>query len=652
MKRSRCVSVRGRSAAILFAIPIGSFALLGLLPGGTRAQGYSAAPVASAGKESSPPAEGGNQPGDKKEKSADDQKPDPVTPGEVLSFRQAKVAAEMTELEERMYRLSEALKALEPENSSRLMLGLKFAREELILHQMKETQKLLDRLTLAEAATEEKQLLSKLQRLHDLLLATDLDFQMQLERLRQLREALRRLDKAIQEEDRERKASASTAEKQNELDGLRKKQATLEELIKRQTEHIVQGAKLADAVNDDAEPGDDAKNSLDELAKEQSKTRDGAIALAEAAAQAGKESANLQTAETQMGEAGQSLAKHEAAPAVPHQKQALAVLEKERDETAEAIGRAEAELAEANFAAMKRDQSQNRQLNEGITQLVRDLGEAGAGALGELLRADGSMSSAEGRLGNQQAEPASEDQQQALDSLKYAKEQLEAEAEKLLNQLRAEVKRRVMEGLTLMLEKQTAVREATETVGPKAAKGSRQAINAVVGLGKSEGRIMEIANELITLVEETEFGIALPAALIMVRDEMADVQASLADGDGSEQVVNDQRQIEADLHDLLDAMKQLPSSASPGKAQRGQADRRRELNRLIAELKMIRLLQLRTNRQTADVDQSRNDQSRSGDEVSAALREAIERVADQQDYVRAATERLAEERGDELQGGN
>ncbi|HEX7446665.1 MAG TPA: hypothetical protein VF306_03920 [Pirellulales bacterium] len=653
MKRSRCVSVCGGRATLLLAIPIGSFALLGLLPRGTRAQSDAAAPAASGDDSTKENAAGAaNQSGDKKEKTAGDQKPDPVTPGEVLSFRQAKVAAEMTELEERMYRLSEALKALEPENSSRLMLGLKFAREELILHQMKETQKLLDRLTLAEAATEEKQLLSKLQRLHDLLLATDLDFQMQLERLRQLREALRRLDKAIQEEDRERKASASTAEKQKELDGLRKKHATLEELIKRQAEHVAQGAKLADAVKDVAEPGDDAKNSLDELAKEQAKTRDGAKALAEAATQAGKQSANLQTADAQMGEAGQSLSKHEPTPAVPHQKEALSALEKERDETAEAIRRAEAELAEANFAAMKRDQSQNRQLNEGITQLVRDLGEAGAGALGELLRADGSMSSAEGRLGNQQAEPASEDQQQALDSLKYAKEQLEAEAEKLLNQLRAEVKRRVMEGLTLMLEKQIAVREATETVGPKAAKGSRQAINAVVGLGKSEGRIMEIANELITLVEETEFGIALPAALIMVRDEMADVQASLADGDGSEQVVNDQRQIEADLHDLLDAMKQLPSSASPGKAQRGQADRRRELNRLIAELKMIRLLQLRTNRQTADVDQSRNDQSRSGDEVSAALREAIERVADQQDYVRAATERLAEERGDELQGGN
>ena len=569
-------------------------------------------------------------------------KPDPVTPGEVLSFRQAKVAAEMTELEERMYRLSEALKALEPENSSRLMLGLKFAREELILHQMKEAQGMLGKLSLGEAAAEEKQLLSKLERLHDLLLASDLDFQMQMERLRQIREVLRRLDKAIKEEDRERTDSKTTAEKQKELEGLRKKQASLEELIVRQTGHIDATGKFAGA-----DTPDDEERSLTELAREQAKTQAGAKALAAAAAQSGKDAKNLIAAEDKMADAAESLEKRQAAEALPPQKEALAALEKERDEAAEAILRLEEEVKQANFAAMQRDQAQNRQLSEGITQMVRDLGESGAGALGELLRAGGSMSAAEGQLGNQQAEPASEKQQQALDSLKYAREQLQDEAEKLLEQLRAEVKRRVMEGLTLMLERQVAVRESTELVGPRAATGSRQALMALVGLGKSEGRIVEMANELITLVEETEFGIALPAALLMVRDAMASVQASLAEGDGEEKVVNAERQIEEDIAALLDAMKQLPSSKmSNRKAQRGQRDRERELNRLIAELKMIRLLQVRTHQRTAEVDRARAGVAA----LSAAVKEQVESVADQQDFVREATERLAEARGDELEG--
>ncbi len=36
-----------------------------------------------------------------------------------IGFTQENVAAQMTELEERMFRLSEALRSLEPENASR-----------------------------------------------------------------------------------------------------------------------------------------------------------------------------------------------------------------------------------------------------------------------------------------------------------------------------------------------------------------------------------------------------------------------------------------------------------------------------------------------------------------------------------------------------
>jgi hypothetical protein len=198
-----------------------------------------------------------------------------------------------------------------------------------------------------------------------------------------------------------------------------------------------------------------------------------------------------------------------------------------------------------------------------------------------------------------------------------------------------------------MLEKQVAVRESTELLGPKAAAGSRQALNSIVSLGKAEQRIIDLGSELLTLVEETEFGIALPAAMLVVLDEMSEVQALLAAGDGSEPVVNAERQIEADLKELLEAMKQLPASKSNNeRAQRGAQDRRRELNRIIAELKLIRMLQLRTNRQTSDVDAKRPADSKT---IPAELRQKIEALADQQDHIREAAQRLADERGDEIQ---
>src|SRR5205085_7994317 len=134
-------------------------------------------------------------------------------------------------LEERMFRLSEALKSLEPENASRLSLALKFSREELILHQMKDTQKLLKEAQLSNAETEVRELLAKLEHLRNLLLAEDLDFQMKLARLRQMRETLGQLERIIKEERRELAWSRAADEQQAELSRLAGTRKPLESLV-------------------------------------------------------------------------------------------------------------------------------------------------------------------------------------------------------------------------------------------------------------------------------------------------------------------------------------------------------------------------------------------------------------------------------------
>ena len=84
---------------------------------------------------------------------------------DTIGFTQENASAQMLELEERMFRLSEALRTLEPENASRLGLALKFSREELILNQMKDASKLLKDAQLAKAETEVRELLAKLEHL-------------------------------------------------------------------------------------------------------------------------------------------------------------------------------------------------------------------------------------------------------------------------------------------------------------------------------------------------------------------------------------------------------------------------------------------------------------------------------------------------------
>ena len=183
---------------------------------------------------------------DKAEAAFDDEKPAtkdkaPAKPSaggasdrDKISFTQENAAAQMTELEERMFRLAEALRGLEPENASRLRLALKFSREELILEQMRDTHKMLKEAQLAKAETEIRELLAKLEHLRNVLLAEDLDFQLKLARLRQMRETLSQLERIVKDQRRElgwsrfavdqRKAKERLAARRPDLEALARDQ--------------------------------------------------------------------------------------------------------------------------------------------------------------------------------------------------------------------------------------------------------------------------------------------------------------------------------------------------------------------------------------------------------------------------------------------
>ena len=563
-----------------------------------------------------------------------------ITLGEQLSFREEQVHEEMSELEERMFRLSEDLKRLEPENSSRLMLGLKYAREELIRHQMKETQEALARLALKGAVEEQKQLLAKLERLQQLLLSTDLDFEMRLERLRQIRETLRKLDGVIKEESRQERLSKKAAAKEKELAELTKRKAALEELVKQQTEHVEKNAPLAKA----AEPNADQQAAIKELSQAQETTRAGTKTLADDL-QDGAKSENLVKAVENMQAAVESLAKPAAAEAQPPMERALDDLKKELAEVSAKEAEAKATLSKQNFAAMRKEQEANRGATNDVTEMTRQLGANGTAALAELMRASGSMSGAESAFGGSQAGAGNGEQGKALASLRYAEELLAEEAERLARQLRREVKKRVTEGLTTMLEMQVAVRERTVNLGPSVKEGSRQAMAAVAVLAKREEKITDTAQELINIVEETEFGIALPAALAAVRDATESVQLSLAEGDASSEVVTAEKQIEADLKAMIEVVSEMSDANSKNGRRGGNSaeDQRKEQNRIISELKMIRLLQTRVEQRTTEVDGKRATAS-----LSPALRKRIEELEGRQEDIRDATEQLAAERGDEV----
>jgi hypothetical protein len=113
----------------------------------------------------------------------------PVTAEEKIKFDQDKAHAHMRELEGRMFRVAELLRASQPDDSARLLMGVTRSREQLIVEEMREAAELIGTLDLNKATTEEKELIAKLEELKRLLLTNDLDLELKLEQLRKLREA-------------------------------------------------------------------------------------------------------------------------------------------------------------------------------------------------------------------------------------------------------------------------------------------------------------------------------------------------------------------------------------------------------------------------------------------------------------------------------
>lgn len=594
--------------------------------------------------------------GDKAKENLGQRREGEVGRNEELSFQQSKVSSQMSELEERMFRLSDALKSLEPENASRLLIGLKYAREELIQLQMKEIQNALSTLKYNDAAADQKQLLAKLHRLEQLLLSPDLDFQLQLERLRLMREILRRLDAAIKEEERERLASDSVAEAEKKLKMQRAKLAMLAELVKSQTERNQTTENLfgvtPTGATDETGPVDAlaAANAapaktpepadLESLVKAQGDTRESAKPLE-------AEMPLVADAAKSMDRAVDGLKSARPVDGYPHQEQALQQLKKAIETLQEEERDLEAAISERRFQELRKDQAGNRKTTDGISETAIQLGDAGAAARLDMGRAATNMMSAEGSLGGMLPNAAADSQDDAVEALKAARAKLAAEEQKLMNRLRGEVKKRTLEGIVQMLEGQIVIRQSTERLGPRLKDGQRSVLNSVVSLSTAENKLIVIGDGLVSLVEETEFGIALPAALRSILDGMTEVKDRLAVPDASPEVIAAQKQIEEDLQTLLDAMRQLPSNNGNGRNgnNNGRSDRERQLNQIIAELKMVRMLQVRVNRDTLDVDGKRPAELK---DLGVELARRIEALQGRQEDVRDVTERIAIERADDL----
>jgi hypothetical protein len=139
-----------------------------------------------------------------------------------LEFKQKKALANLQELEDRMFQLSELLQTNEPDQAMRLLLGLQKSREDLLAEDMEEISELIRKGSFDAAEERQRKVLFRLRELRELLLSTDLDLILKLQRLRKMNAALKQLGRISREETRLR-SEAEQAAKREELDEDAKK---------------------------------------------------------------------------------------------------------------------------------------------------------------------------------------------------------------------------------------------------------------------------------------------------------------------------------------------------------------------------------------------------------------------------------------------
>lgn len=212
------------------------------------------------------------------------------------------------------------------------------------------------------------------------------------------------------------------------------------------------------------------------------------------------------------------------------------------------------------------------------------------------------MEEARKRLEEAKREGAMKEQEEAIRELEQAK----AELEEILRQLREEELARILEQLerrfTEMLRMQEAVYRDTQGLHavPVASRGKGEEIEAG-RLSREEGLILVEADKALNVLKEEGSAVAFPRTVEQLRDDIAQIVELLAAVKVDELTLAVEEDVIAALKEMIEALQQAKKDLKDKKPKppgEGGGENEQPLIDKIAELKMIRALQMRVNRRT------------------------------------------------------
>ncbi|HEY1380024.1 MAG TPA: hypothetical protein VGF55_24690 [Gemmataceae bacterium] len=229
---------------------------------------------------------------------------------------------------------------------------------------------------------------------------------------------------------------------------------------------------------------------------------------------------------------------------------------------------------------------------------------------------------------------ASGDQDEAIKNL----EEVRKEIERRLKQLREEELERLLANLEArcrkMLEMQIGVYEGTKRVAAaiQANEGQKASRNEDLKAGElsaTEGVIVAEANKALQLLEEDGTAVAVPQVLEQCRDDMRTVQGRLFKTDVGPFTQQVEEEIIAALKEVIEALKKQQQELKDKKDQPpppgGGSMSPQALINMLAELKMLRSLQVRVNQRTISYGKQTQGEQTDDSTVQGELRKLAER---------------------------
>lgn len=255
------------------------------------------------------------------------------------------------------------------------------------------------------------------------------------------------------------------------------------------------------------------------------------------------------------------------------------------------------------------------------------------------------MRIAEEKLRDAEQREAVEEQRQAVRELELAREELE----RILRQMREEEIERMLADLETrlrrMLQLQIAVYEATERLTRLAAGDpSREQRLASANLARDEGRIVLEADRTLLLLRDDGTSAAFPESVEQLRSDMASVQRRLSDASLDSLTIAMEEDVIAALEEMIAAVEtaQREQEQNDGEQQQqspseGGEPQDEPLITMLAELRMLRSLQVRINRRTEQIAEAQPQ-----DDLQEMLDELSERQRKLYETTRALVEKKTE----------